>query len=262
MPHVGEHAPQPGRVGDGALGEPLDRPAEDLLLQLRGRVGEQHQPDAGGGQGEPPADAGEHRNRPGPGDPLDEHDLGALPDRELDVLLGHLGQVLQERQGALAQPGPARRQRAELEQPQPHPVAAGLVAFQRSPGDQLADQPVGGGQRQAGVAGDLAQRHRRAGRRRTRPAAAALGRGRIRSRRVRVPASPSPPSFRIEPVEVIFLAREDRSAPPRKVRGSRQPACVQHLLDERWVRPRLKVVSQWLYCDQVCGNKIGFFLRF
>jgi hypothetical protein len=120
-------------------------------------VGQQDQAHAGGGECEPAADAGQHRHRPGARDPLDEHDLGALSHRELHVLPGDLGKVLQERQRRLAQARAARGERADLPQPQPDAVQPVAAALHGPPLTQFADQPVRGGQRHAGAPGDLAQ---------------------------------------------------------------------------------------------------------
>ena len=50
-------------------------------------------------------------------------------------------------EASCAQPGLHRRQQPEVPQPPADDVLAGAGAGQRAPGDQLADQPVRGGQR-------------------------------------------------------------------------------------------------------------------
>src|SRR5690606_39980104 len=100
-------------------------------------------------------DAGQDVDGVAGGDPLDVDDVQPVQDGEVDVLVRRLVQVLQERHGGLAQREAPGRERGDLEEPQADPVQAAVVAFQRSPVRQLPDQPVGGGQRQAGAAGDL-----------------------------------------------------------------------------------------------------------
>src|SRR6266540_3672959 len=159
-PDVGEHVPQHVRIGDGPLGVTLDGPGKHLLLHLGRSVREQDEPGPGGGQAEPAADPGEHRDRAGPGDPLDEDELAALPHRELDVLVGDLREVFEKRHGSFTQPLPARRQCAEFPQPQADPVAGVVATLDRAPRDELAEHPVHGRGRQPGLAGEVAQRHR------------------------------------------------------------------------------------------------------
>jgi hypothetical protein len=51
------------------------------------------------------------------GDSLDVHGIHAVQHGKLDVLVGGLVQVLQERQRRLAQPDTARREAGRLPQP-------------------------------------------------------------------------------------------------------------------------------------------------
>ena len=86
-------------------------------------MGQQHQADAGRVQGEPTADPGEHRDGRATGDPLDEDGLGAVADGQLDVLPGDDVEVLEVGQGHLPQRGAPRRERTDLPEPEPDPVA-------------------------------------------------------------------------------------------------------------------------------------------
>ena len=96
------------------LGEALERTFEDFALHSLGRMGQQHQPVPGGVQREPAAHPRQHPHRLAAGDPLDVDDLVAFPNPELDVLVGHLVQVLEERQRGLAQRHATRRQGGDL----------------------------------------------------------------------------------------------------------------------------------------------------
>lgn len=118
---------------------------------------EQNEPDPGRVQRPMRSDPGEHRHRVPSGDPLDVHPVQAVADGELDVLVGGLVQVLHERQRDVAEPVTARAQRGQLDQPQPDPVPAVLAALQGTPACQLADQPVRGGQWEAGMPGQLGE---------------------------------------------------------------------------------------------------------
>ena len=90
-------------------------------------------------------------------EPLHQGDLQPLPHGELDVLLGHRGEVAHERQRDLPQTVAARRERGDLEQPQPDRVLAVLVALQRAPGHQPASQPQCRAHRDAAAPAQLAQ---------------------------------------------------------------------------------------------------------
>ena len=81
-----------------------------------------------------------------------------LAHRELHVLLGHRGEVAHERQRDLAQAVAARRERGDLEQPQPDRVPPVLVALKRAPGEQPAGQPQRRADRDAAAPAQLAQR--------------------------------------------------------------------------------------------------------
>ena len=160
-PDTGEHVPQLDTVGDGEVGEPVQRARDDRLLQVGGGVREQHEPDAGGVRREPAADPGEHVHGAAPGDPFQEHDLRPVEHGELHVVAGRLVEVLEEGQRALPQADPARRERGDLPQPQPDPVPAVGTAFERARRGQLADEAVRRGERQAGAPADLGQGEQR-----------------------------------------------------------------------------------------------------
>src|SRR5204863_6018592 len=70
-------------------------------------------------------------------------------------------QVLQIRQGGLAQGEAARGERRELPQAQAHVVDAVHVPLQRAPLGERGHQPVGGGEAEAGPAADVRQGQRR-----------------------------------------------------------------------------------------------------
>jgi hypothetical protein len=94
------------------------------------------------------ADPGSHGDGVPAGDPLDVDAVGALPHRQLHVLVCRLVQVLHEWQGDVTQTGAARAQRRQLDHPQPDPVLAVRAALQPAPPDQFTDEPVGRRQRQ------------------------------------------------------------------------------------------------------------------
>jgi hypothetical protein len=73
------------------------------------------------------------------------------------VLVGDLGQVAHERHGHLAQSVPARRQRGDLQQPQPDAVTPLLVTLQGPPADQVPGEPQGRADRDAAPATRLGQ---------------------------------------------------------------------------------------------------------
>ena len=62
-------------------------------------------------------------------DPLQVHHLGPVEDGELGGQPGARRQRLQVRERGLVEPVPVDRERAELEHPQAHPVAA-VIALQ------------------------------------------------------------------------------------------------------------------------------------
>jgi hypothetical protein len=107
------------------------------------------------------ADPPEYADRLPAGDPLEVDDVRAVEDGELHVLVRGLIKVGQEGHGRLAQPKAAGGEDRDLPQPQPDLIAAVGGAFQRTPGDQFTDQPVGGGHRHAGAAADLGERELR-----------------------------------------------------------------------------------------------------
>ena len=108
-------------VLDGAVGEPLQRPAQHPLLQLRRAVGEQHEAGRRHVQREPAGDPGVVDDGVACGQPLDEQHLVAVADPELGVVPDDGVQVLEERHGRIAQRERGRRPGGEL--PHPHPDA-------------------------------------------------------------------------------------------------------------------------------------------
>ena len=119
------------------IGFAVHGPGEKLLLQAGRGEGEQDQADRGGVQRQPAPDPVLHRRGLVRREPLDQRRLDALADGQLDVLTGDLGQVAHERHRHLAQPVPARRERGDLQQPQPDAVPPLLVTLQCSPADQV-----------------------------------------------------------------------------------------------------------------------------
>nr|BFE80891.1 hypothetical protein GCM10020093_034920 [Planobispora longispora] len=139
------------------------RPGQDLVLEPRLRVGQQHQADAGGMQGQPPADAVEHVDGVPGRQPLDEQRVRAVPHGEQDVLMGRLVEVLHVRQRHLAQPVSARSERGQLPQPQSDHVPAVGVALQRAQLQQAPGQPQSRARRGAAGPAELGQGHGAAG---------------------------------------------------------------------------------------------------
>ncbi len=127
-------------------GEGVQRCSQHLLLDVGRRVRQKYQPHARRRHREAPPHPGQHGNSTPAGDALDEDNLEPFAHRELDVLLGHLGQVFEEGQRELAQSQTAGRQGGDLTEPQPDPVPPGAVAFQGAPGHEVLHQSVGGGQ--------------------------------------------------------------------------------------------------------------------
>ncbi len=76
------------------------------------------------------------------GDAFDVDTFDAVPDRELDVLVARLVQVLHDRQCDVPKSGPAWTQRSNLDEPQADAVAAVGPALQTAPELEFADQPV------------------------------------------------------------------------------------------------------------------------
>jgi acetyl esterase/lipase len=139
------------------IGLAVHGPGQDLLLQASRREGEQDQADRGGVQRQPAPDPVLHRRGLVGGEPLDQRGLGALADGQLDVLAGDHGQVAHERHRDLAQPVPARRERGDLQQPQPDAVAPLLVTLQCPPADQVPGEAERGAHRDAAATAQLGQ---------------------------------------------------------------------------------------------------------
>ncbi len=110
-------AAQPGRVGDGVLGVALERAGEHRVDLVAGRVGEEHKSDARRVRGQPAARSAHDVYRLPAGDPFHVDDIRPVQYGDLDVFVGDLVEILEERQRGLAQPDAARRQRADLPQP-------------------------------------------------------------------------------------------------------------------------------------------------
>jgi len=146
-PWLGDRVPgRPGEVGH-------DTPDDALR-----RICEEHLADPGRVQGQPRANGADDRHRGLPGEPVDVERLVAVPDREVDGVPGRGVDVLEERRGDLPQLDVHRGEQAEVPQSRPHDVGAVVAPGQRSPGDELLDQPVGRRQGDAGTSGDLGQR--------------------------------------------------------------------------------------------------------
>src|SRR5690606_5850747 len=122
------------------------------FLEVGFGEGEEHEPGAGGVHGPAVADAAGDGADAG-ADGLDVDDLHAVADAQLDVAAGDLVQVLDVRERGFAEPEPAGGEGGQLQQAQAHRVAAGAVAFERAPVDELAGEAVGGGQGEPGPAG-------------------------------------------------------------------------------------------------------------
>jgi hypothetical protein len=123
-------------------------------------VRQQHQADAGGVQGKPPADPVHHPARAAGRQPFDQDCLLAVADGEQNVLAGRVMQVLEVRKRRRPQPVPTRRQRGDLKQPQPDHVLAVSRLLKRAPLHQLAGQAQRGRLRQAGPGAQRRQRER------------------------------------------------------------------------------------------------------
>jgi hypothetical protein len=156
--HLGERAPHHLRRDQVMVRLAVQRQRQHLLLHLDGCERQQGQPHAGAVQRHLAADAVEHGDGAVRGEPLHQGDLEPLADGELHVLLGHGGEVAHERQGDLPQPVAARRERRDLEQPQPDRVAPFLVALERAPGKEPPGQPQRRAHRDAAAPAQLPQR--------------------------------------------------------------------------------------------------------
>jgi acetyl esterase/lipase len=156
-PHLGQGPAHDIGRDQQVIGLAVQRPGQELLLQGGRREGEQDQADRGAVQRQPAPDAVPHRRGLVCREPLDQRRLGAFAHGELDVLVGDLGQVAHERHGYLAQPVPARRQRGDLQQPQPDAVTPLLVTLQGPPADQVPGEPQGRADRDAAPATQLGQ---------------------------------------------------------------------------------------------------------
>ena len=91
------------------------------------------------------------------GEPVDVQRRGALADGEVDGRERGAVQVVEVGRGDLAQPGLHGREQTEVPQPSADDVLTARRAGQRAPRHQLADEPVGGRQRQAGAIGELGE---------------------------------------------------------------------------------------------------------
>jgi hypothetical protein len=140
----------------------LDRQVarQHVLLDRDRGVREQDQADPGRVHRHPAADPVQHPPRLMGRQPLDQHRLVPVADRQQHVLAGRVVQVLHIREGGRAQPVPPRRQRRDLEQPQPDHVAAVLVAFERAQLDQLPGDAQGGRGGQPGSGAQRGERER------------------------------------------------------------------------------------------------------
>ena len=106
-------------------------------------------------QRQPARHPGVVHHRPGGGEPLHEQHLLAVEDAELGVVADDGVQVLQVRQGRVAQGQGGRGPQRELPQPHPHPDRARRGALEQAEPDELLHQARRGGHVQARAAGDL-----------------------------------------------------------------------------------------------------------
>ncbi len=120
-------------------------------------MGQQGEPHAGGVQRPAGADADVHAHGAAAREPLDVHDLAAVADGQLHVLVRGLVEVLEVRERDLPQRQTARGERGDLPEPEAHVVHAGAVPLQRAPRGERADETVGGGEGERRAAGDLGE---------------------------------------------------------------------------------------------------------
>ena len=93
----------------------------------------------------------------GVGGALDVDDLVVVPHREIDRLAQLLVQRLHVRQRLLAHADARLHQAAQLEQPDPEPVGAGLDAVDQPVVDHDGQDAVRGGRMELGFGGELLQ---------------------------------------------------------------------------------------------------------
>ena len=148
---------QPAGLGDGVRGDP-GQVAQHLGRTVLRRVGQQHLADAGGVHRQPRPDLADHRHRRVPGQPVDVEHLECRrgPPGARWRAWRRRGRAGTARRPGAARSAPGRAARG--------PRSAGRPRTRRSSrrtraphADQLADQPVRGGQRQAGAPGELGQ---------------------------------------------------------------------------------------------------------
>jgi hypothetical protein len=114
-------------------------------------------PTPGGVQGQSAADGADDGDGGVPGQPVEVEHLGSVPNGQVHGRQRGTVDVVQERGGDLPQSGLGRGEQAEVPQLSADDVAAGVPAGQHAAGDQLGDQSMGTGQRQAGAAGNVAE---------------------------------------------------------------------------------------------------------
>ena len=126
----------------------------------RGRVRQQHLPDAGGVQRETAADLTHDRHRRVPRDAVQVQGESAIADGEVNGGQGGTVQILQERRRDVPEVRLHRCQQAEVPQSPSDHVAALTGAPKRAPVHQLSDEAMRCGQRQARALRELRQRQR------------------------------------------------------------------------------------------------------
>ena len=131
---------------------------EDPLLQVVVAEGQQHESRRRRVQRQPPGDARHVRAGAGAAQSLEEQRLVLLEDRELRVLADARLHALHRGHRELAQPQRVRRAGGELPQAQADAHAPVVVALEQPGLDQVADDAVRGGGRQARSASDLGRR--------------------------------------------------------------------------------------------------------
>ena len=143
-----------GGVGDRAGRQGGERPGQHPLGQRRRAEGQQALAGGGAVQGEAVGHRRWHLGRPGPHQPLDVEDVGAVEDRQVDGLAGGPGEVLEEGEGCIPEVAATRDPAAQLEQLGGQAVAV-TGPLDQADRHQLGADPVHRGLRQAGVAAQL-----------------------------------------------------------------------------------------------------------
>ena len=153
----GDLATHPRGLADRVGSDPRQG-RQHRLLHVGRRVGQQHLADPRRVQRQPRADRADDRHRRVAGEPVDVQRLEAVADSEVHGGEGRAVEVVEVGRGQLAEPGVHRREQADVPQPAADDVLPRRRAGQRAPGDQLADEPVGGRDGQPGAGRELGQR--------------------------------------------------------------------------------------------------------